>query len=178
MSRRPIKRPAQRQAVIQPLPDEVVQSLLNLIETKFYRGFRVEFEKDRRALMGMVVLRFAGWLNTRGVPFAGGRYLEILRAVFIDAAANMRADKIKYMPAYLGQVVKSYLAHNEETIYAEAKSFRNLLEAVQSSITKQPATAPDVVKDLVAAKRLLAVAKGGIKKAKSAPAKQLDFTLQ
>lgn len=160
MNRRPIKRPAQRKAVIQPLPDEVVQNLLNLIQVKFYQGFPDNFAKHRRDLMGMVILRFAGWLNARGVPLAGDRYRDILRSVLMDAAANMKAENIKYLPAYLGCVVQRYLAHHGDEIYDEAKSFRNVLQAVLPTPGKQPTHAPDVVKDLMAAKRLIMVATG------------------
>jgi hypothetical protein len=143
----------------QPTPKELLDELLDFIQRKFYQGRTVAFAKDRPRLLKWVVLWPATWLNKRGVTLPPARYREIFMAVFLDGIRFGTADQITYFPAYLAKIIQSHFQHHEDEIYAEAKSMRNLVENAIVIAGKSAQSAPDPVRELATASRLISVRK-------------------
>jgi hypothetical protein len=143
--------------VTQPTPDDLVSSLLDFIRRKFYEGHPVPFAKDRQHLLKWVVLWPATWFNSRGVTVPPARYKEITESVLMDAIRfGQPSDTIKYLPAYLKHVLVAHFRHHGEAYYDEAKSARSLAEhAVLVAGQMVVQRAPDAVRELAAAARLL-----------------------
>lgn len=95
------KRPQRKQ----PTPQELRDELLRFIQTHFYPGHAVAFAKDTPRLLSWVVLKLAVYLNSRAVSISTERYLEIMKAVLMDALRFGDTGKITYLPAWLGKVV-------------------------------------------------------------------------
>lgn len=159
----------------QPTPAEMLDSCLSVVEAKFYPGHRVAFEKDKPRLLAWVIFYPAKWLNERGVTIPATRYLEVFRAIMIDAAAHGDLGSITYLPAWLAKVIQSHFAMHGEELYDEAKAMRNLVEnaIVVAGRHIQPET--DVVQAMVDANRVLNVAKGRRKVIKPVRNDQLTF---
>lgn len=170
MRRRP-SLPARKQ----PTTPEILESLLSILESKFYRGYAVNFAKDRRRLLDWVILWPAQWLNERSVTVSADRYREILKAILIDAAAHAQLDKINYLPAYLAKTIQAHFAHHGDEIYEEAKAIRNMVENAISIAGRQPQAAPDIAQELTKAKHLLRAARGQTKLKKTAVKEQLSL---
>ena len=150
-----------RPTLKQPTPQELTESCLTLLRTKFYQGNDREFFQDRSRLLGWVVLYPASWLNRRGVTIHGDKYRQIFVDVFLQAAAHVKS-KVKYRPAYLRQVIQSHLAIHGEDYYEAAKTVRNLAEATLLLIGTPNATAqaaPDPVRKLAEARDILTALK-------------------
>lgn len=92
---------------------ELTNDLLDLIRRKFYAGEAVEFNKDKRLLLKLVVLWPARWLDDRGVSLHGERYRQVFIRVFIQAASHV-TSKINYRPAYLAHVIQEHFKHHGE----------------------------------------------------------------
>lgn len=141
---------------IQPTSPELIDSLLALIQTKFYQQNGISFLKDRPRLLKWVVLYPATWLNQRAVTLPADRYKAILTEILIEAGRFCQPTKVTYLPAYLRQVVTSHFQCHGDEYYAEAKSMRNQVESVMlltAMSGRNPA--PDPVRELAQAASLL-----------------------
>jgi len=156
----------------QPTPQELLDSLLDFLQRKFYQGYAVTFAKDRPRLLKWVVLWPAAWLNKRGVTLPADRYREIFMTVFMDTLRHGTTEKINYLPAYLATVIQRHFSHHEEEIYDEAKSIRNLVENALAITGKCSQPAPDPVLDLATAASLLKPKKRHLSPSKTS---QLDL---
>lgn len=139
----------------QSTPQELLDQLLDFLERKFYQGYPVSFSKDRPRLLKMVVLWPAAWLNKRGVTLPAARYREIFMAVFMDGLRFGTGETITYLPGYLAKIIQSHFDHHGDDIYAEAKSVRTLVENALLVAGKASPAAPDPVRELATAARLL-----------------------
>lgn len=148
------RRPPQRENL--QTPQQVLDTLLELVKRKFYQGEAVAFAKDRRLLLQWVLLWPAReWFTPKAVTVPAARYQEILSKVLISAAA-FQTGAIKYRPAWLARVIQSHFAMHGEEIYEEAKSARTLAEHALLSLGKVPVARQDqAVEQLSAASRLL-----------------------
>ena len=156
-------KPRKLQRLAQPVPEELRDSILSLLRTKFYRLENGEidvkaFAQDRTRLLDWVVLWPAQWLFGKGVTIHGEAYRQIFNRVFIQAAGHV-TSKVNYRPAYLRQVIQSYFRIHGEEVYAEAKSMRTLADHVLLIASQARQAAPDPVAQLAAAKALLAAPK-------------------
>ena len=143
----------------QPMPDELRDSLLALLRSKFYNGEDRDGEtkaylQDRVKLLKWVVLMPADWLASKGVTIHGEEYRQIFVKVFLQAAAHV-TSKVNYRPAYLRQVIQQHMAMHGEEIYQAAKSVRNLAERIALMTGKPQTAAPDPVAALADARRLI-----------------------
>jgi hypothetical protein len=144
----------------QPTSPELIDSLLALIQSKFYHGAGISFLKDRPRLLKWVVLYPATWLKARAVSLPADRYKSILTEILIDAATFCEPTKVTYLPAYLRQVVTSHFQVHGDEYYDEAKSIRNQVESVMLLTAMAGRTpAPDPVRELAQAASLLKVKK-------------------
>ena len=150
----------------QPTPVELRDSLMDFLERKFYQGHRIEFVKDRPRLLSWVVLWPAKWLQDRGVTIPAERYREIFINVFMDGLRFGHTENITYLPAWLAKVIQSHFAVHGDEIYDEGKNLRAVVDRTLLVVGKQVSQAPDPVRDLAAAARLLAP----LKRSKKAPA--------
>lgn len=126
----------QRPPPKQPTPLEIRDELLRFIRTKFYPDDNVEFAKDQPRLLKWVVLRFAKYLDDHGHTLAPRRYLEIMR----------------------DQILMEALRHGEEYL-EEAKSIRASVDAALFAAGPLRQAAPDAVRELAAAERLVKAGK-------------------
>ncbi len=170
-----MKRRPQLPARKQPTPPELIEALLGLIESKFYRGFPVPFAKDKQRLLQWVVLWPATWFNEKRAPIAANRYREIMFKIILDAAAHAVVEKIKYLPAWLSETVQSHFRMHGEEYYEEAKSIRAVVENALLVAGQRVEPALDVSKDLMAARALLRAAKGQTKPKKALVKEQLTL---
>jgi len=143
----------------QPTPQEVLDSLLGFVEAKFYRAYRVNFEKDKPRLLQWVILWPARWFERRGVTVPADRYGEILKGIIQDAHDHGNLDQIKYLPAWLKNVVERHFAHQGDELYEEAKTLRSVVEHNLAVLGRFGVKEPDVVREFAAADRLLKVAR-------------------
>jgi hypothetical protein len=151
-------KPPRRQMTKQPTPQELMDSCLGLLRSKFYAGDDRCFAQDRKKLLQWVVLWPAAWLNNRGVTLHGDQYREIFVTVFLNAAAHVQS-KIKYRPAYLRQVIQEHFKHHGEKYYDQGKTVRNAVENALFMAGKPSDKAPDPVKDMALARQFLATVK-------------------
>lgn len=161
------------QRLPQPVPDELRDSILSLLRSKFYRQEdgtidQKAFAQDRSKLLAWVVFWPASWLNQRGVTIHGEAYRQIFNRVFLQAAAHV-ASKVKYRPAYLRQVIQSHFRIHGEEIYEEAKAMRTLAEHALLIAGQARRSSPDPVAALAAAQRLVAAPKRPRKPVKTTP---------
>ena len=153
----------------QPTSEALRNDLLDFLQRKFYQGHPVAFAKDRKRLLDWVVLWPAKWLNERGITLPGDRYREIFMAVFMDGLRFGNTGNITYLPAWLAKVIQSHFDHHGEEIYDRAKSIRSLADHVMHSLGRLTPHAPDPVRHLAAAARLL-------KPRKAPPKRPLNLT--
>jgi len=143
----------------QPTSPELIDSLLALIQSKFYRESGISFLKDRPRLLKWVVLYPATWLDSRGVTLPLLRIQEIMTKILIEAGRFCEPTKVTYLPAYLRQVVTSHFRLHGEDYYDEAKSMRNQVESVMLLTAMSGKVAarkdPDPVRELAQAASLL-----------------------
>lgn len=170
------RRSAKRPNRPQPTPEAMVTALLNLIETKFYRGHPVPFAKNKPDLLRMVVLWPAGWLNRHGVSLTAESYQSRLSGIVIDAAAHFDGARVKYLPAWLGVSVQRHFDHHEDEIYDEGKALRNAVESAVAQARGSIVRERDPVRELAQLSSVLRAARGR-KAPTAAPEKQLDFKL-
>jgi hypothetical protein len=146
------RRPVRKQQTSVELRDE----LLRFIEVKFYPGRPIDFIKDRRQLLKLAVLKFAAWLDERGVTLPSNRYLEIVRdTILMEAVRFGRIEQVKYIPGWLGVVVEKHLEHHGEEYYEEAKSIRSVAEAALLIAGRSVVAAADPVRELSKVNALL-----------------------
>lgn len=144
--------------VKQPTPQELTDSCLGLLRSKFYAGDDKGFFQERRDLLREVVLYPAAWLDNRGITIHGDDYRRIFHEVFIQAAAHV-TSKIKYRPAYLRQVIQSHLRLHGEKYYDDAKATRNTVEHALNLLGQIKPVEADPVRQLSTARDILAVRK-------------------
>ena len=166
-----MKRAPKRQTLPPQLAHELLESLLHFVEAKFYPGHPVPFAKDKPRLLSWVILWPAAWLAGRGVTLPPDRYRNLIQKILIQAQANS-AEEIKYLPAWLRQVVQSHFRMHGDEIYDEAKAIRNLTEQALKNLSVGAKNAPDPVTELARINRLLNVAKKPLKTAPKIPASQ------
>lgn len=147
-----------RQRLKQPTPQELTDSLLDLLRRKFYAGDDQSFFKDRTRLLAWVVLWPATWLNERGVTIHGDAYRSIFLKVMLQANSH-RSERITYRPAWLRMVIQSHFKIHGEEYYEEAKSARAIIEQNMLLLAQRPATTPDPVAQLALANQVLATRK-------------------
>lgn len=146
----------------QPTPDELKESLLNFIRTKFYQQHGLEFAKDTPRLLEWVVLRLAVYLDDKGVWIDTARYQEIMvgdkGGILMEAIRHGDTGNITYLPAWLGRCVESHLAVHGEKYYEEGKRNRENIQTHVAAVLKgiQPVPqAPNPMYLLVEAAKLL-----------------------
>lgn len=165
-------KPRRPRSLRQPTSPELRDACLEFLRRKFYGTSPEEvkaFNQDRKALLRMVVLWPAAWLDKRSVTIHGDSYREIFMKVFMQAAAHMQS-KVRYRPAYLAQVIQSHFAIHGEEYYEEAKSVRTLADQALVLVGKIPvAQAPDPIREMAAAARLLSQGKRKVKPAIKGP---------
>lgn len=151
-----------RPEVIRPrqvTSSELRDSLLDFLRAKFYpeQAHWVTFQKDTPRLLAWVVLWPAKWLDERGVTLPVERYRELVVNALLEGLRHGDTGGIKYLPAWLGRVVQSHFAHNEEAIYAEAKAVRAKVEGAWGLIeaAARVSRPPDPVREMAAAAALL-----------------------
>ena len=141
----------------QATPQELTDSLLGFLRSKFYPGDEKSFFQDRSRLLAWVVLWPASWFNNRGVTVTTETYRKIFLDVFQNAAANA-ADKIQYHPAWMKMVIQSHFRIHGEDYYEAAKGVRNMVEhtLVMAGAARQTApVAPDPVARMAEARGIL-----------------------
>lgn len=158
----------------QVVSEEVQTSLLELIQRKFYEGRAVQFAKDRKDILHMVIYWPAReWFRPKALSVPNARYLQILTDILIQAAA-FQTEPLRYPPGWLGAVVTKHFAHKGESYYAEAKSARSLADHALATLGKlTPKEEDDVVERFAAADRLLAASKTVAKRATKATPKRV-----
>jgi hypothetical protein len=109
---------------------ELRDDLLQFVRLKFYENDPIQFVKDQKHLLSWVILYPAGWLIGKGVTLPGERYKKILTDILLEAVRHGNTGRIRYTPAWLRQVIQSHFRAHGEEYYNEAKSARNLAEAV------------------------------------------------
>jgi len=138
---------------------ELLIDLMDFLERKFYQGHPVSFKNDRSRLLQWVVLWPASWLDERGVTIPADQYRKIFTSVFLDATRYGDTGNIKYLPAWLAQVIQSHFRIHGEEIYQEAKNIRTLAETALLAAGKAPVARPDPVRELAQAARLVKASK-------------------
>jgi len=129
----------------QPTPDELKESLLNFIRTKFYNQHPLAFAKDTPRLLEWVVLRLAVYLDERGVWIDTARYHEIMTGdkagILMEAIRHGDTGNITYLPAWLGKCVESHLSVHGTKYYEEGKRNRENIQTHLAAALKgiQPA---------------------------------------
>lgn len=156
----------------QVVSEDVQRSLLELIQRKFYEGRAVQFAKDRKAILHMVIYWPAReWFRPKSLSVPNARYLQILTDILVKAAA-FQTEPLRYPPGWLGAVVTKHFEHQGETYYGEAKSARSLADHALATLGKvTPREHDDVVERFASADRLLAASKAVVKRAVK-PSKQ------
>jgi hypothetical protein len=164
-----------RPQIKQPRSDEIRDTILNFIRTKFYQGHYVDFAKQRRHLLKWVVFELAVYLDSKAVTIPATRYIEIMcgdKGILMEAVRFMVETKLNYIPAYLRQCVQSHLAVHGEDYYEEGKSTRNAVDAALKFASKGIAPIVDPVRELAAAAHLLSAKKPAFK---TSPKQQLSL---
>lgn len=160
------RRPARKQHTSEEIRDE----LLNFIRNHFYKNDYIAFLKDRPRLLKLVVLKFAEWLDERGVSLHPDRYLKIMRdSILMEAVRFGHIDEIKYPPAWLGVFVENHLSRRGEAYYEEGKSIRNICDTV-ISFSRTTIHSRDPIRELAQASKLLVTKR---KSTPTQPTKQL-----
>lgn len=138
----------------QPTSPELTDDLLGLIQRKFYPTSPVQFAKDRHLLLKWVVLKFASWLDEKGVTLPLSDYKEIVTRILMDAAAFQKSE-MKWGPAYLGSVMESHLRIHGEDYYDRAKVIRNLAENALGLVGKLAVKPANPIREMAQAARLI-----------------------
>jgi hypothetical protein len=141
----------------QETPQELRDACLDFLRRKFYPEQATAFLKDRRRLLGWVVLWPAKWFNDRGVTVPTETYREIFEGVFMDGLRFGNTGNITYLPAWLAKVIQSHFEHHGEEYYERAKSLREnaLLKGILSGKLKPSEPTADPVRELAQAAALL-----------------------
>lgn len=148
-------RPA-RSPLKQPTSPELLEELLRFIQTKFYPSDPIGFAKDKPRLLSWVVFEFAKWLTSREVTLPPHRFLAIMRdTILMDAVRHGNTGNIAYRPAWLRAVVQRHLAHHGEEYYEEGKAIRTIADRALWAATRAAQPAPDPIRELAQAARLL-----------------------
>jgi hypothetical protein len=138
---------------------ELRDALMEFLRSKFYPAPEhwLAFQKDRPRLLAWVVLWPAKWLDERGVSLPAARYQELVVNALMEGLRHGNTGGITYLPGWLGKVVQSHFAHNEDAIYAEARALRpgidRMLRGLQAvAVASRPA---DPVREMALAAGLL-----------------------
>lgn len=163
----------------QPVPAEIVGSLMAVIRNQFYPDAATggaaakQWFQDQQFIRIRVVLWPSAWLNKRGVSLKPERYQQILLDIFQEIKRHGATDAVKFWPGYLAKCVQDHFAHHEEEIYEEAKALRTQLERAMGTAASAVARQPDAVERLAAVHQVLVSER---KKRRSKPAaKQLGL---
>lgn len=171
MHRKPISKDKAEQRK-QLTSDELTGKCLAFLQRKFYQGRDGEFSKQRQDLLRLVVLWPAKWFDDRAVTISADQYLKIFDSVFMDSIRFGDIENLLYPPAWLAKVIHSHFDIHGEDYYRAAKSMRILAEnAMLFAQNRNPALAPDPVREMAQAARLLKPRNHG-KRAVSTPKKE------
>lgn len=149
----------------QQISEELRGFCLSFLQRKFYTGRDREFTKQRQDLLRWVVLWPAQWFDRRGVTIAPDQYREIFEKVFMDSIRFGDIENIQYPPAWLAKVIQSHFHIHGEDYYEAAKSVRTMTENALLYAQKHPTQAPDPVRELAQAARLIKPRNHGKRKA-------------
>ena len=139
----------------QPTPQEIVEALMQEIRAGFYAGEDKKFFQDRDFLLRRVVLWPAGWLNAKGVTLPAARYREILHDIFQGIKQHGNTGAVQYWPGYLAHAVQTHYGVHGEEYYEEGKRVRAKVESALLIAGQRPASTPDPVAALAAARGAL-----------------------
>jgi len=149
----------------QPTPQEIRDVILGFIGRHFYHGDKVTLAKDTARLLRWVVLKPAEWLDDKGVTISAASYRDLFldsrHGVLMEALRHGAIDDIRYRPAWLGQVVESYLRIHGDRLYEHAKAWEAsrsgvLADQIAAAIGGRASGAPpDPVRQLAQAASLL-----------------------
>jgi hypothetical protein len=140
---------------MQMTSQQVTDDLLELIRRKFYEGEAVEFNKDKRRLLALVVLWPAEYLHERGVTLPPERYKELFINVIMGVLQMGDTGAIRYRPGYLGTAIQKHFKIHWDEIYQEAKSARSLAEYAVTVAGRLPvAKAADPVTEMALAAKM------------------------
>lgn len=169
----------------QQTPQEIRDTILEFIGRHFYGGDRVALAKDTGRLLKWVVLKPAEWLDDRGVSISADAYRDIFldtrAGVLMEAIRHGDLGAIRYRPAWLGQVVESYLRIRGDVLYERAKTWQAtqagaLADQIAAALGRRPAGAqPDPVRQLAQAASLLRPAPAAQTRRKASAPAQLDL---
>ncbi|MBX3732624.1 MAG: hypothetical protein KF791_08525 [Verrucomicrobiae bacterium] len=156
---------AQRSPRRQQTPQEIRDTILGFIGRHFYGGDHVAVAKDTPRLLRWVVLKPAEWLDERGVTISADSYRDLFldsrSGVLMEAIRHGDIGSIRYRPAWLGQVVDSYLRIRGDRLYELAKRHQaslvgDLMAQVVAAVGgRTPESRPDPVRQLAQAAHLL-----------------------
>jgi hypothetical protein len=162
------------QRIPQPTPEALTDHCLAFLRTKFYQENPLQFAKDRQRLLHWVVLEPTAWLNRHAATLHGDRYRAIF-AKIINEADLHKATKVRYLPAWLKQVIQSHLDIHGETYLDEAKAVQNLADQVLMIAGQIKAATPDPVRELANAHQILASQKRRLIPSKRPVKQQLNL---
>jgi hypothetical protein len=154
--------------------EELIGKCLAFLQNKFYHGKDKAFAADRKNLLDWVVLWPAKWLDEKAVTISLDEYYKIFMDTFMDSVRFGDIENLSYPPAWLAKVLQSHFDHQGDKIYERAKSVRTITEtAVLHAIrsNNRAPVAPDPIKELVAASRLLKPKNHGKRKPVNDPQK-------
>ncbi len=145
----------------QEVSADIVADLVDAVRRTFYPEYasdarvKKQFCQDLSFLKTRVILWPASWLNGKGVSLKPERYKEILLTIFNEARIHGTTAPIRYFPAYLAQCVQSHFRINEDSIYAEAKSLRTMLENVIGAAKQSQAAEANFARTLAEARQAI-----------------------
>jgi hypothetical protein len=153
--------------------DELTGFCLSFLQRKFYQGRDGDFSKQRRDLLRWVVLWPAEWFDKHAVTISADQYRKIFESVFMDSIRYGDIENLQYPPAWLAKVIHSHFDVHGDEYYEAAKSVRTLAEnAVLFAQKRNPSAAPDPVREMAQAARLIKPRNHGKRKVVTTPKKE------
>ena len=158
---------------------QVRDPLLKEIKKRFYGKFPEPlYYRDQQQLIHAITWPCT-WLKRRGLEITPAKYRQIISTVL--ANVDQHADRKKldiFIPRYLLKSIQDYFRHNEETIYTELKSFRNILERLALDPGRNAQKSPPQTVEVDEISRLNELFKKGRKPKKPASKRKMqDATL-
>lgn len=162
----------------QPMPEELVGSLMSLIRGQFCGNMTPkQWGQNYHFIRRNVVLWPARFIcNVKKFTIPGPRYEQIMRKIFEDIKRKGTSDVVAFWPGYLMKCVQEHWQHNWETYYDEAKGVRNIALHALATIGKVDFE-DKTVEALAMAHRVLSQAKKNAKKLTNKPVNNPQLTL-